>query len=254
MRFKTFLKIQENDEWDNHLRQISLREQTTWTVKWLQGYWIHNSDLYKEEFTLYEGLITTQDIGTSLGIIKNTFPELTVGRDDNVIWVLWNISNPIHDFDKLIRTINNLGWFFSFINIDNNKQTYSQEKITHILQTNQYKKVRLDAEAKYDINVQTPSIIYHITPRLNVPNILQIGIAPKSRSKKSFHPERVYFARTIIDAQVIAHQLYRDVAVAILEIDTDNVPGLRLFQDPNFDKRGFYTINNIPPNAIIREI
>jgi hypothetical protein len=44
----------------------------------------------------------------------------------------------------------------------------------------------------------------------------------------------------------------------ILKINPNMIPGdyLRLYTDPNYPKEGFYTLNNIPPQAIskVKEI
>ena len=38
----------------------------------------------------------------------------------------------------------------------------------------------------------------------------------------------------------------------ILEVHTDLIPGsyFRLYKDPNYLNKGYYTLNNIPPQAI----
>ena len=48
------------------------------------------------------------------------------------------------------------------------------------------------------------------------------------------------------------YQRTGDLNFTILKIDTNMVPGgyLRLYTDPNYSKEAYYTLNNIPPQAI----
>ena len=67
--------------------------------------------------------------------------------------------------------------------------------------------IKLRFEAKFDEEVveNTPSILYHITPTQNTNKILSIGLVPKSRSKASYHPDRVYLSKDLKD---IEHLVY----------------------------------------------
>jgi hypothetical protein len=122
--------------------------------------------------------------------------------------------------------------------------------------------IKLRFEAKFDEEIveNIPSILYHITPTQNVNKILNIGLVPKSRSKASYHPDRVYLSKDLEDIEDLGEMFYQKTGIknwTILKIETDMVPGgyLKLYTDPNY-KLGYYTLNNIPPQAIekIKEI
>jgi len=122
--------------------------------------------------------------------------------------------------------------------------------------------IKLRFEAKFDEEIieKIPKILYHITPTQNVDKILKIGLVPKSRSKASYHPDRVYLSKGLEDIENLGEMFYQKTGIknwTILKINTDLVPGdyLRLYTDPNYTS-GFYTLNNIPPQAIekIKEI
>ena len=122
--------------------------------------------------------------------------------------------------------------------------------------------IKLRFEAKFDEEVveNIPSILYHITPTQNVNKILNIGLVPKSRSKASYHPDRVYLSKDLEDIENLGEMFYQKTGIknwTILKIETDIIPGdyLKLYTDPNY-KQGYYTLNNIPPQAIekVKEI
>ena len=79
-------------------------------------------------------------------------------------------------------------------------------------------------------------------------------MVPKSRSKKAYHPERVYLGKDEKTTSNLAPQFYQLSGTkewVLLKIDTNAVPGdyLKLYYDSAF-KYGYYTLNNIPPQAI----
>ena len=122
--------------------------------------------------------------------------------------------------------------------------------------------IKLRFEAKFDEEVveNVPSILYHITPTQNANKILSIGLVPKSRSKASYHPDRVYLSKDLEDIENLGEMFYQKTGIknwTILKIETDIIPGdyLKLYTDPNY-KQGYYTLNNIPPQAIekVKEI
>ncbi len=148
-----------------------------------------------------------------------------------------------------------LGWFPSFM---------ETEKYTGNWDKKYFKEgeIKLRFEAKFDEEVveNVPSILYHITPTQNANKILSIGLVPKSRSKASYHPDRVYLSKDLEDIENLGEMFYQKTGIknwTILKIETDIIPGdyLKLYTDPNY-KQGYYTLNNIPPQAIekVKEI
>jgi len=149
----------------------------------------------------------------------------------------------------IIKDANTLGWFPSFM---------ETEKYTGKWDKKYFKEgeIKLRFEAKFDEEVveNIPSILYHITPTQNADKILSIGLVPKSRSKASYHPDRVYLSKDLEDIKNLGEMFYQKTGIknwTILKIETDMIPGdyLKLYTDPNY-KQGYYTLNNIPPQAI----
>lgn len=220
-------------------------------------YFLYIEENFKEEFQIYEGLIRTENIINSLNIIQRNFSDIKVGKLNDTLWVACR-SISIETLTMLLKTVNNLGWFPSVIYLDRTKGktetiVYSEKTLFSLL-NEKHRQIRVALEAKYDIAIpkdETPSIVYHVTHNDNVKKILKIGLAPKSRSKKSYHPERVYLADSLDAARIISRMFiekYKHYNWSILEIDT-NITYLTLLKDPNF-KNGFYTLNNIPPSKI----
>ncbi len=113
------------------------------------------------------------------------------------------------------------------------------------------KKLQLAIEPKYDCEItieQLPQYIYHATGSKYLEKIKKIGLSPKSQSKKSYHPERVYFGLTKDYTKNLGRMLESEI---ILEINTSGMtePRYRFFIDPNSEE-GIYTYSNIEPAKI----
>ena len=223
-------------------------------------------EVYKEEYDLniQEGLIKTTPIGEAVYILKKQFPnwifQYDKGDKDFTIEIL-KIKEGIQPeyFEKLIPLLNNLGWFISYIEIHGDgieiKDKYNEKIVKNAFQNKKVYSIYLECEAKFDQKVnKIPSFLYHVAPLRSWDKIQKIGLIPKSRSKKAYHPERVYLGKDEKNTSNLAPKFYQSEGIkdwVLLKINTNMVPGdyLRLYYDPNF-KYGYYTLNNIPPQAI----
>jgi hypothetical protein len=223
-------------------------------------------ETYKEEYelNLKEGLIKTAPIGQSVSILKKQFPswifQYEKGNKDFTIEIL-KIKDGIQPeyFEKLLPLLNNLGWFISYMEIYGSdtavKDRYNEKIVKSAFQNEKIHSIYLACEAKFDQKVnKIPEYLYHVTPLSNWEKIKTIGLVPKSRSKRSFHPERVYLGKNEDTTIRLAPLFYQTTGLnqwVLLKIDTSLIPGdyFRLYYDPNF-KYGYYTLNNIPPQAI----
>lgn len=204
---------------------------------------------YKKEYAinLEEGLTKTTNLGKTVNILKRNFPELEIDsyNEDNIFIVKGLTQDTIN---TLLKYTNNLGWFPSWINSPFYIGKYSEEQ-----DINSTSIIRF--EAKYDEKIdKIPNILYHITPAQNTEKILAKGLSPRSRRKATYHPERVYILKDRSQAEDLTDKFYQKTGETIwdlLKIDTTKIPGdyLKLYKDPNY-VYGFYTLNNIPPQAI----
>lgn len=204
---------------------------------------------YKEEYdlNLKEGLTKTTNRGKTVNIIIRKFPNLQIKsfEKDNTFSIK-GISQ--EELPTLLKLTNNLGWFPSWIDSPFYVGKYSKD-----IDINYTSNIRF--EAKYDEKVENmPKILFHITSPLNTSKILKKGLSPKSRSKAAYHPERVYLLTDLSQGKDLADKFYQKTGENIwdlLKINTSKIPGdyLKLYKDPNYDY-GFYTLNNIPPQAI----
>lgn len=213
--------------------------------------------LYREEYkiNLKEGLIKTTNIGKSIGLLRKQYPDFIYKQEENNTFYI-SLKNNFIIIDDLIKLCNNLGWFPSYyelLNIDGsfNEGPFKEENINF----SKLKALNIFFEAKFDINIdKIPKYLYHITDSTYLKKILKNGLIPKSKSKLSIHPERVYFSKNIQAVQLLLqkfNELYPEKEFVILEIDTEKIPiYFRLYEDPNFSGYGFYTLNNIPPISI----
>jgi hypothetical protein len=220
-------------------------------------------EVYKEEYelNLQEGLTKTINIGKTISILKKKFPEWKFKIDDGAFFIQILGNKTEKEYQDLKQLSNNLGWFPSWFKIEsdngNPSGIFNEKTVTNSFNSDDVFYIELRFEAKFDEEVveNIPLILYHITPSQNIDKILKIGLSPKSRSKASYHPERVYLGKSIEGVEKLASQMSLrtgDKNFTILKIDTDLVPGgyLKLYTDPNYSKEAYYTLNNIPPQAI----
>jgi hypothetical protein len=213
-------------------------------------------ETYKEEYELniQEGLIKTTNIGKTLNLLQKAFPDFYIRKMKSNTFAIDAKELNQDTLNKILQYADNLGWFPSWVA----SSKYVGKYIPH-----KFIPGSITFEAKFDEEVveNIPSILYHLTPTQNVENILKIGLVPKSRSKASYHPERVYLGKSIESVESLAPQMYQRTGnknFTILKIDTDMIPGgyLKLYTDPNFSEEAYYTLNNIPPHTIkkVKEI
>lgn len=218
-------------------------------------------ETYREEFdlNLKEGLIKTTPAGHAMSILKNQLKDCEITKPEkNKNKFNVKLAYPKdEDVNEVLTFTNNLGWFPAWFNyIDRRGVTISnkwEERVFKVV--NYLKDITITFEAKYDFSVdKVPELLYHIAPAKNWSKIQSIGLVAKSRSKSSTHPGRVYLAKTKDDAKRLGQSFYdktKETKWVVLEIITGLTGGyLTLYQDPNYQGKGFYTFNNIPALAI----
>jgi hypothetical protein len=216
--------------------------------------YIYNEILKRSKFgrlTIVEGLISTHPPDKSVGILKRRFPELYIEMEsDGEIYIE---NQPPQELSKYLPIITNLGYFIS-------KYTINGEEWLNKPKENE-KPVAFYIEAKYDYEADIPKILYHASPIRLKHKILKYGLSPRSGSKLSEHPDRIYLTDDINKAIEFGEYLkserenewYKN-GYCIYSVKGDGV--YKLYSDVNLREGGFYTMNNIKIDSIklIKEV
>ena len=229
------------------------------------------SGRYIAERKLNEGLIITHELPKTIRIIeKNGFDVVLFDDHKFANRFFVELDSDKSDFDKLFKICNNLGWFCSQIR---GRATYGPDSVKYTganlkKHRDLYEKVMLLFEPKYDLPVSTNDVdyLYHFTTKLNWRRIKVQGLSPRTTSKVSTHPDRVYLALTLSACEKFGKRIENKVfdpiepehkhsdeinVGVILRIRVDRIPDyFKIYADPNFYKDGCYTLNTIPPTAI----
>lgn len=101
---------------------------------------------------------------------------------------------------------------------------------------------------------------YHVTPDIYINKIKEEGLTPKSESKLSNHPERIYFylnpesSFKFLAGSLWNASKYKDQVKKyyVLEIDLTQLPDHHFYADPEsmISYIAVYTKQPIPPSAI----
>ena len=235
---------------------------------------------YEEYLNLIkEGLIITHRISKYRHLIENYLDRNNIKfkldvNNTNDTFKLTLYEKEINSYESILSLINNIGYFPSSIKVYNTVPNKNTEKfINYIYDFNKIKKeirkinfikLTLSCEALFDYEVlNLPHVIYHVYPTKYKDKILNIGLIPKSRMRKSYHPERCYFTYSIIDANNLIKEFQLNdiknnlelIDYSILKIDSSDMKNktndkdIKFFIDPN--SVGFYTYDNINPSFFI---
>ena len=171
---------------------------------------------HKPEFQIYEGLIISHPLYNVNSILKKNY-DIKPNYQFNTFSLRFQFNNSYtlaeYELKKLLKLTNNLGWFptnmSSYDNDGNFKQLVWDENLRNFVSLikNKFTNILFFFEAKYDIPVERfPDILYHVCEKKYADKILAIGLVPRSRSKKSFHPERVYLCKDLNDVFILIDQ------------------------------------------------
>jgi len=221
-------------------------------------------------FEVNEGLIKTHDPAQML----LSFSRLRRMRDINSV-INYDANGRLFikckdinkdDAEFILSLIGNFGYFVAEMTINDIDIKFDENNFIEICFYNKEKiDVIFHIEAKYDINIENiQKYYYHATPINNIEKILKNGLSPKSKNKLSAHPPRIFLANNLNNAIAFARfaksGMSKPVDITILEIDTTKIKPLisyngtempfKIYNDPNYTKKGFYTLNNIPREAI----
>lgn len=164
-------------------------------------------------------------------------------NDEIVVITIYSYNN---DFPKLKEFMTACGWFFSYE--DWNDEVYE---------------ISFEKHFQESVNdFYNGDTLYHLTPKSRVRKIMTIGLTPKTCSKKSYHPERIYLFTKELSQDELYNWIFQfsecenektiKQGYVVLKIDRSKCPNIKIFADPNLDG-GVFTVDNIPPTAITIE-
>jgi len=219
-------------------------------------------EMYKNimsEQMITEFLYTVDPEITAKQIIKQAGYGVHINHSKNKITLTFDTLTKDY-LDKVNKVMDKFGWYPSYI--DNKNGGKYLTNIDHFIGKHE---IVIEYEAKYDTQAKLDSkYVYHLTPDILYPKIKISGLTPKSQSKLSNHPERIYLLNPTDDddMETIAITLWNSISNSklknsigdyyLLRIDTSKLPNHKFFEDPNFwmGNGAVWTYQNIPPSAI----
>jgi len=209
-----------------------------------------------------EGLINSVPPEKTLQILNKIVGEanIVLFRNRGVLFInLLNIKN----IERLLFSIKNIGYFISEIillkkdseDLPKNYLSikYSEQLLyDYFKEKENYKILSIQVNGKRINEVEWDGFLYHISSEANLPKILKNGLVPKSKSKKVYHPERIYFTKDINDSLLLKSQFeeHFNNKMVILKISTKGLKDFKLYNDPDYSNYGVFTLDNIPPQNI----
>lgn len=223
---------------------------------WIQG--IYNSiceEQVLKEFT--EQTINSEKTIETLN--KRYFGDFENAEDSYGDLRIEFITSQYQNIGKINSFMDSFGWFP--MNIQG-VGPYKDNSLKKILNTRN--EVTILYGAKYDTKVEINTPLYHLAPDILYKHIQQRGLTPKTKSKISTHPERIYLLYPTTDSD------YYDVALTLwtslpesnaknaiqdyylLEVDTTKLSKHKFYNDPLFymAEGAVWTYQNIPTSAI----
>lgn len=209
-----------------------------------------------EEQIIHEFITKTIDREKTINELrkrfKNKFSEAEEGNNGDITIIFKKglgdlFPNQLKNIDEINKFMDSFGWFPSKINGYKYTPTPKTDAI-------------IQYEPKYDIQVIPSPHYYHLIPDIIWDNVKLSGLTPKTKSKISIHPERVYLVREYNEKafEKLAKALYNNIDGStkeyiekyyVLKINIEELVKSgrdKFYKDPNYSL-GVWTYKNIPP-------
>ncbi|MFW6008302.1 MAG: hypothetical protein ACOCP8_03460 [archaeon] len=225
-----------------------------------ENYWFEDLFIKENIKLLKEGLIKTYPLNF---IIKRLRDYGNPKLIENNLYFNLKIEH-LPKLDWVNSYINSFGYFISqykvkFIGLTKSPNNYIDYKtIDEILSIlDKIEDIWLVIEPKYDTTITGENIkfLYHLTEKKYLERIKKNGLVLKSKSKKAYHPNRIYVVDNIENLKTLALQFTEGGKTLddfiIIKIDYLKTNKPKIYNDPNYYKFGYYIIDNISPDAIV---
>jgi len=233
--------------------------------------------------SINEGLIKTLPANIVLKNILNVLTNINISVNgqiiDNKIELLIKDFNliPLNQIENIFdiidsNIVNRGGWFPSSINYNNLSGLSKIERYSflNIIQfhTN-YSSIKITYESKFDLEVDIPDKLYHLTIEEYIKKINKFGLVPKSKSKLSSHLDRIYVCKDLDSCKLLIPEMMyyytgekdenvyklgkklfnKNLNPIIYEIDNQDHFIKKMYQDPNYEG-GYFILENILPSKL----
>jgi len=215
---------------------------------------------------LTEGLISTYPVRFFIQRLENL--GFSVKYSNYIIYALAKPDlheNNKNKIEELLVYINTCGYYVSNFKVLIKDNSYKQyNKLSEIKDFSGINDLWFIIESKFDTEFESDDIdyVYHLTEEDYLNKIKNIGLIPKSKSKKVYHPDRLYVVKNKIFLTDLLKQFKltnkekkekeenKEINYTILKIDYKKAGSPKLYNDPNYLNFGYYILDNIPPSAI----
>jgi hypothetical protein len=233
---------------------------------WSDNYFFTFYGQILEEQILNEFITKTININKTVEELKNRFSKKfnDVKNDSGDIIISFErgyddlFPNQYEYINEINKFMDSFGWFPSKVNgFKFNEKTLDTKKQTAY-------DIHIRYEGKYDTYIiPNEKYYYHLSPDISWSQIKSNGLTPKSKSKLSYHPERVYLIKKYDPDEFVdmAKKLFsyvdpktkeyiRDYYVLRIDIEALIKSGRdKFYKDPNY-MLGIWTYENIPPSYV----
>jgi hypothetical protein len=205
---------------------------------------------------ILEGVHKTADYATAARIMGRLISDVETVRGTPDRGAL--IVSIVRPNDRLIDAIYTMGWFVSVIyaygapeTIGSRTSGEAVKKVAAML------KLTRDPDSMITMRVEplrqnytvapVGTVLYHVAPKAAVQKILRQGLTPRSKSKITYHPERVYMADVNSICGIARYySSFIQGGMTLLRVDA---AGIKLSADPNM-MGAFFTADNVPPSRL----
>jgi len=255
--------ISELKEQANNIRKLYpklAKHSDTWVLSMYES--LQSHELLKEFVT------QTIDAEKTIETIGKRFSDAYYGSrvEDNGAKIILQYKLPENadSIAKINTFLDTFGWFPALISTPGHNEKFSQDALDTAL-ARSVPFIIVVYEAKYDTEETLDTdILYHLVPDIYIDKVELMGLTPKTKSKMSTHPERVYlmlptdrqeyvalanqlWERMNPKAKELTHYFY------LLRIDVSELKNsIKFYTDPNFmmGDGAVWTYKNIAPKYI----
>ena len=226
-----------------------------------------------ERKELFEGLTLSYDVNRLISILWRADFNSRLYKEDKNRFVV-RCDTDACDFNGLFKLTEKCGWYPAYL-FGLNKSGISKNDKFSDKNFGKYKEsfniIEILFEPKFDVEVtDLPNYLYHFTKKINWYKISKKGLNPRTQSKTSNHPERVYLSYDADSAEKFGRKVVNRIQLPpensdrkedysigiIIRVDTKYCQNIDFYEDPNYKNSAVYCLNSIHPMSleIVQEI